>query len=78
MEGTARAYFGSIPSGIEGVRATLKIMVMVTRAALSPRSNDPARTQALVTLRTTAQRIVHACGEKNWVCEAGELQAFVR
>lgn len=77
MDGTAyRGFFGQIPSGLAGVKATLKIMVNVTRSFLKPAT--PERTQALLVVRTTAQRIVQGCPEKNWMCEASQLQLFVR
>lgn len=75
---TQPAYMGRIPGGLPGVRATLKIMVNVTRSALSPNSGDAARTSALLTLRQTAASVVQLCPEKDWRCEAAALQAFVR
>lgn len=90
----APAYFGAIPSGIAGVRATLKVMVAVARAVLAPDNAkawsalrslgfsiafDPVTgTQNLVTLRTTAQRVILNCAEKDWWCEARALQSYVR
>ncbi len=70
------ASFGSIPSGLPGVKATLKTMVGIVRATINPKSPD--RVSALVTLRTTAQNIVHHCPEKDFMCEASALQAWVR
>jgi transglutaminase-like putative cysteine protease len=70
------SYFGDIPSGTAGTRATLKIMVMVARKALKP--TTPDGTQNLLTFRTTAQRLAQACGEKDYWCEATQLQVFVR
>lgn len=74
----ARAYFGSIPSGQAGVRATLKIMTMIVRSFLSPPSGNVDRTNALVAVRTAAQQLVQRCAEKDYWCEALALHAFVR
>lgn len=75
---TASSYFGAIPSGKAGTRATLKIMVMVARSVLKPPAGDAAKTQKLLFLRSTAQALVQSCGEKNYTCEASALQTFVR
>lgn len=90
----APAYFGSIPSGVAGVRATLKVMVSVVRAVLAPNNPkawsalrslgfsivfDPGvATQNLLMLRTTAQHTIQMCGEKDYLCEARALQSYVR
>jgi hypothetical protein len=71
-------YFGSIPGGIAGVRATLRIMVQVARSFLKPSVGNHDRTQALVLVRTTAQQAVQSCPEKDYWCEAQCLQAFVQ
>lgn len=60
------SFLGTIPSGVNGVRATLKIMVMVARKATT------------LPVRVTAQRLVQSCPEKDWWCEANTLQTFVR
>lgn len=72
----ATAYFGVIPSGTAGVRATLKIMVMVARKFLKPSDADNAA--KLAALRAFAQNLVQSCPEKDWLCEATKLQVFVR
>src|SRR5882757_3024017 len=78
MEGVLAGYMGSIPGGLAGVKATLKIMVNVARAFLKPAATDSAATQSLLTVRVTAQRLVQGCPEKDDACEAAILQAFVR
>ncbi len=72
------ARFGSLPSGIAGVRATLKLMVQIVRASLNPPAGDAEKTNALLILRTTAQQAVQSCPEKNWTCEAATLQKLVQ
>lgn len=78
MDGGASitGHFGMIASGLAGVKATLRIMVMVARGCLKP--TDPTKTNDLLMLRTTAQTLVQNCGEKDYWCEASQLQAFVR
>ncbi len=76
MPQSATSFFGAIPSGLSGTRATLKIMVMVARKALKPATAEG--TQNLLLFRTTAQRLVQNCGEKDYWCEAATLQGFVR
>lgn len=61
------AHLGSIPSGRAGVKATLKIMVMVAR-----------KTCAALPVRTLAQQLVQACTENDKRCEAATCHAFVR
>lgn len=75
LEGS-RAQFGYIPSGIDGVKATLRIMVSMVRQSLSPKS--PTKTTELQVLRETAVRAVQHCPEKDNYCEANALQLFVR
>jgi hypothetical protein len=58
---------GTIPSGIAGVRTTLKLMVQLARRA---------KTHALI--RETAKGLVGSCPEKNLLCEVTQLQHFVR
>lgn len=73
-----QSYFGTIPSGLAGVRATLKIMVMVARKVLTPPTGDIQKAATLLTLRQAAVQLVQGCGEKNYWCEANALQTFVR
>jgi transglutaminase-like putative cysteine protease len=78
MQGLAAVgYFGSIPGGIDGVRATLRIMVKVARSFLRPDAHNADRTAALLTVRTLAQNVVQDCAEKDYWCEADKLHAFV-
>jgi len=72
----APSFFSSIPSGLAGTKATLKVMVDIARAVLKP--NDPTKTQILLNLRTLATQLVQGCPEKDWWCEANKLQTFVR
>jgi transglutaminase-like putative cysteine protease len=61
------AFLGSIPEGDAGVKATLRIMVSVVRAA--------KKTLPVVTL---ARSIVKNCPPKDYVCEATALQQYVQ
>jgi transglutaminase-like putative cysteine protease len=72
------AYFGAIPSGVAGVRSTLRIMVNVVRSFLKPPTGDAPRTAALLNMRLCAQSIVQAAPEKNYYAEGALLQQFVR
>ena len=74
----ARAYFGAIPSGLDGVRATLRLMVGTSRHFLKPSAGDVARTQALLELRTLASQLVLNCAEKDYFAECSALQQFAR
>jgi transglutaminase-like putative cysteine protease len=76
MHGALKGYFGSIPSGLDGVRATLRIMVAVVRGFLKP--TTPEATHALLLVRVTAQTTVQNCADKDYWCEASKLQIFVR
>jgi transglutaminase-like putative cysteine protease len=78
MPAVAPSYFGSIPSGLAGTRATLKIMVGVVRKFLSPTPGDAERAAALLKVRSAAVYAVQRCPEKEWGCEANALQIFVR
>jgi hypothetical protein len=72
------AYFGSIPSGLAGVKKTLGTMVAICRHTLKPASGDIHRTQVLLSLRTLASQLVLNCPEKDWFAECSTLQEFVR
>lgn len=61
------SYLGTIPDGRAGIKATLKIMVMVVR-----------RTRATLPVRILAQQLVQACPVNDRRCEASTLQAWVR
>jgi hypothetical protein len=61
------SFLGAIPSGKPGVRATLEIMVYITR-----------KTRATLPVRIPAQQWVQGCREKDWLCEAQTLHAIVR
>ena len=79
MPGSALVGFmTSIPEGIDGVRATLRHMVSVTRSFLKPPVGHGAKVQDLLLVRVTAQQIVQGCAEKDYYCEAECLQRFVR
>lgn len=65
--GAFNSYLGQIPAGREGVKATLKIMVMVAR-----------KSKAALPVRTLAQQLVQSCPENDRHCEAATLHAFVR
>jgi transglutaminase-like putative cysteine protease len=70
-------YMGSIPGGLAGIKATLKIMVNIARQFLKPPPGT-VQAQSLLLVRTTAQQLVQGCGEKDYWCEASTLQLFVR
>lgn len=79
MPGSAlTASFTAIPSGIDGVRATLRHMVAICRSFLKPPTGNSAKVQDLLLVRVTAQQIVQSCDEKDWYCEAECLQVWVR
>src|SRR5271166_5851389 len=73
-----RASFGSIPSGLDGVRATLRIMVGTCRHFLKPSAGDVERTQALLSLRMLASELVLPVPEKDYLSECAALHAFAR
>jgi len=78
MPETARfpAFFGSIPSGVNGVMATLRIMVDRSRKFLKPRDSNGA--QRLLTVRMLAQKLTLPVREKDYWNEVAALHAFVR
>jgi transglutaminase-like putative cysteine protease len=73
-----RATLGCIPSGIEGVRATLRVMVKTCRDFLKPPMNDLDKINSLLLVRVTAQRAVQSCREKDYWAEAAAIHRFVR
>lgn len=77
MDGTQplSGYFGSIPGGLAGVKCTMRILVNVCRAFLKPATADA--TQALLTVRLCAQRLVQPCQSKDYWAEAVRLHSFV-
>jgi len=81
MEGSqtrATGYFGSIPSGIDGVRETLRIMVRIARKFLKPDNGNAAQTASLLTVRMTAGNITLGQPEKDYWNEAAAIQRYVR
>jgi hypothetical protein len=72
------ASFGFIPSGIAGVRATLKQMVKTTRGFLKPVGGNQAKVQALLSVRLLATNLTLNCAEKDYWAECSALQVFVR
>jgi hypothetical protein len=78
MEGSIQGYFGAIPGGLAGVKATLKLMVGVARSFLKPNSSNIPATQALLAVRVLAQNLVQSCLDKDYWCEAQCLQVYVR
>lgn len=68
----------TIPSGIDGVKATLRIMVSMVREFRKPPQSDPDKVAALLNVRVLAQSLVQSCAEKDYACEASKLHAFVR
>jgi transglutaminase-like putative cysteine protease len=73
-----RATFGSIPSGLDGVRATLRLMVGTTRHFLKPTAGDADRVQALLQVRMMASNLVLDIPEKDYFNECAALQRFAR
>jgi hypothetical protein len=61
------SFLGEIPSGREGVKATLKIMVMIAR-----------KCNSALPVRILAQQLVQSCPENDKHCEAATLHAYVR
>jgi hypothetical protein len=78
MANGVRASFGSIPSGIEGVRATLRLMVKCVRDFLKPAWHNQDGVQGLLLVRVTAQQAVQHCAEKDYLAEVTALHRFVR
>lgn len=72
------AYFGSIPSGVAGVKATLRLMVNRCRKFLRPTSGDLRDAQRLLMIRQCAQQITYHVAEKDYWGEVSALQLFVR
>ena len=73
-----RATLGCIPSGLEGVRATLRVMVKTVKDFLRPAMNDLDGINSLLLVRVTAQRTVQRCPEKDYWAECSALHRFVR
>jgi len=73
-----RGEFCQIPGGLEGVKETLRRMVHISRKFLKPSGLDFPAIQSLVLVRTTAQRAVQHCAEKDYVAEVSALHLFVR
>lgn len=67
MPGAFTSFLSTIPDGREGIKATLRIMVMIARKA-----------RATPDLRTLAQTLVQGCPENDARCEAATLQAYVQ
>jgi transglutaminase-like putative cysteine protease len=80
MEGhhAARGYFAGIPTGTDGVRETLRIMVRIARKFLKPSVGNAEQTAALLTVRLCAGQVTLGCAEKDYTAEASALQCFVR
>ena len=76
MDGSIRASFGYIPSGVAGVKSTLQLMGGAVRRFLKPKNQE--RTNALLAVRMLAQNLVLNCQEKDYWGEAEALQQFVR
>jgi transglutaminase-like putative cysteine protease len=74
----ARASIELIPDGIEGVRATLKRMVRISREFLKPKPHNKEGIESLLYVRITAQRAVQHCREKDYLGEVAALHALVR
>jgi transglutaminase-like putative cysteine protease len=72
------ASIGSLPSGLDGVRATLRVMVKVCRDFLKPRPTDFEAIDSLLLVRVTAQRAVQRCPEKDYWAEIAALHRLVR
>lgn len=73
-----RGYFGAIPSGIAGVRATLDTMVKVAREFLKPPVGHAAKTDSLLCVRMAAMEIVQCVPEKQYYREIAALHEFTR
>ena len=78
MGSATRAYFGDIPSGINGVKTTLRLMVGTCRHFLKPTPGDDDRTQALLAVRNVASQLVLNVPEKDYFGECSALQVFAR
>lgn len=71
------SFFSLIPSGVDGVRATLRQMVKTCRHFLKP-IGDPCRIQALLSIRFLATQLTLGCAEKDYWGEVSALQIFCR
>lgn len=67
MPGPLTSFLGQIPNGRAGVKATLRVMIMIAR-----------KTRATLPVRTLAQQLVQGCAPNDTRCEASTLQAWVR
>ncbi len=67
FSGAVPAQHVPIPSGLAGVKATLRLMVELVR-----------RYKAHPLIRQTAVALVQGCPERSEACEAAALQSFVR
>ena len=67
MPGVYTSFLGTIPDGRAGIKATLRLMVMIAR-----------RTRATLPIRLRAQQLVQGCPVNDRRCEAATLQAWVR
>lgn len=74
----ARAQWLYIPSGIDGVRATLKQMVKIARTFLKPAAGNKEAIDSLLFVRICAQRCVQHVREKDYRGEVAALHRFVR
>ena len=72
------AFFGSIPSGVDGVRATLRLMVNRCRKFLRPNSGSMKDAQRLLMIRRCAQELTYSIPEKDYWGEIAAIHAFVR
>jgi hypothetical protein len=72
------AFFGAIPSGVNGVKATLRVMVDRCRKFRKPRAGDCAGAQKLLMLRNLAQAITLSVPEGDAFNEVRSIQQFVR
>ena len=72
------SYFGSIPSGVAGVKATLRLMVDRCRKFLHPNSGNLDDAQRLLSVRRCAQELTYPVAEKDYWGEISALHLFVR
>ncbi len=72
------SFFGVIPSGVDGVRATLRQMVKTCRGFLKPTSGDQNKAQALLSVRLLATNLTLGCAERDYWSEVACLQIFCR
>lgn len=72
------AFFGSIPSGVNGVKATLRLMVDRCRKFLRPNSGNIRDAQRLLSIRQCAQQLTYPVPEKDYWGEVEALHLFVR